>query len=348
MSDNNKDGGCGCLIILAIIIILTRGAAVPIIILLVLFFMAVGLISSLKDKLFKSGNSGSSSETWNNSYGDNRNSSYGDNRNSNSSGRSSEHHETEYIEFISAVCRICGYISRAGGAITKEQIDLVSRLIDTSEVPLRVKSRLQKDFNTGKSENFDPYDTCRSIRNEFSDPDLQNFILNVLLSLIYSDNVVTELELQRLYQVTDLLSIERAFVVNKIREYEFISGFTRARQHQYRREERSYSGSGNSGGYSGGGSSNSGGYSGRGSSSDSGGYSGRSGSSSQGINSRSDALRILGLSDGASAAEIKRAYLKLMKEYHPDRLKAKGITGSLKKEYEEKCKLITEAYNYLK
>ena len=258
MSDNNKDGGCGCLIILAIIIILTRGAAVPIIILLVLFFMAVGLISSLKDKLFKSGNSGSSSETWNNSYGDNRNSSYGDNRNSSSSGRSSEHHETEYIEFISAVCRICGYISRAGGAITKEQIDLVSRLIDTSEVPLRVKSRLQKDFNTGKSENFDPYDTCRSIRNEFSDPDLQNFILNVLLSLIYSDNVVTELELQRLYQVTDLLSIERAFVVNKIREYEFISGFTRARQHQYRREERSYSGSGNSGGYSGGGSSNSG------------------------------------------------------------------------------------------
>lgn len=337
MSDNNKDGGCGCLIILAIIIILTRGAAVPIIILLVLFFMAVGLISSLKDKLFKSGNSGSSSETWNNSYGDNRNSSYGDNRNSSSSGRSSEHHETEYIEFISAVCRICGYISRAGGAITKEQIDLVSRLIDTSEVPLRVKSRLQKDFNTGKSENFDPYDTCRSIRNEFSDPDLQNFILNVLLSLIYSDNVVTELELQRLYQVTDLLSIERAFVVNKIREYEFISGFTRARQHQYRREERSYSGSGNSGGYSG-----------RGSSSDSGGYSGRSGSSSQGINSRSDALRILGLSNGASAAEIKRAYLKLMKEYHPDRLKAKGITGSLKKEYEEKCKLITEAYNYLK
>ena len=336
MSDNNKDGGCGCLIILAIIIILTRGAAVPIIILLVLFFMAVGLISSLKDKLFKSGNSGSSSETWNNSYGDNRNSS--------SSGRSSEHHETEYIEFISAVCRICGYISRAGGAITKEQIDLVSRLIDTSEVPLRVKSRLQEDFNTGKSENFDPYDTCRSIRNEFSDPDLQNFILNVLLSLIYSDNVVTELELQRLYQVTDLLSIERAFVVNKIREYEFTSGFTRARQHQYRREERSYSGSGNSGG----GSSNSGGYSGRGSSSDSGGYSGRSGSSSQGINSRSDALRILGLSDGASAAEIKRAYLKLMKEYHPDRLKAKGITGSLKKEYEEKCKLITEAYNYLK
>ena len=334
MSDNNKDGGCGCLIILAIIIILTRGAAVPIIILLVLFFMAVGLISSLKDKLFKSGNSGSSSETWNNSYGDNRNSSYGDNRNSSSSGRSSEHHETEYIEFISAVCRICGYISRAGGAITKEQIDLVSRLIDTSEVPLRVKSRLQKDFNTGKSENFDPYDTCRSIRNEFSDPDLQNFILNVLLSLIYSDNVVTELELQRLYQVTDLLSIERAFVVNKIREYEFISGFTRARQHQYRREERSYSGSGNSGSYSGGGSSNSGGYSGRGSSSDSGGYSGRSGSSSQGINSRSDALRILGLSDGASAAEI--------------RLKAKGITGSLKKEYEEKCKLITEAYNYLK
>ena len=44
----------------------------------------------------------------------------------------------------------------------------------------------------------------------------------------------------------------------------------------------------------------------------------------------------------------RKAYLKLMKEYHPDRLKAKGITGTLQREYENKCKLITEAYNYLK
>ena len=60
------------------------------------------------------------------------------------------------------------------------------------------------------------------------------------------------------------------------------------------------------------------------------------------------ALRILELDSSATPQQIKRAYLNLMKEYHPDRLRARGITGTLRDEYEEKCKLVTEAYNYLK
>ena len=51
---------------------------------------------------------------------------------------------------------------------------------------------------------------------------------------------------------------------------------------------------------------------------------------------------------GASEDEIRHAYLRLIKEYHPDRLNARGITGYLRSEYEEKCKQITAAYNYLK
>lgn len=66
------------------------------------------------------------------------------------------------------------------------------------------------------------------------------------------------------------------------------------------------------------------------------------------IRTRADALAVLELESFASEAEIKRAYLTLMKKYHPDRLKAKGITGKMKQEYEDKCKLITSAYNYLK
>ena len=52
-----------------------------------------------------------------------------------------------------------------------------------------------------------------------------------------------------------------------------------------------------------------------------------------------DYYEVLGLSKGASAAEIKKAYRKLSKQYHPDINKEKGA--------EEKFKEITEAYEVL-
>lgn len=52
-----------------------------------------------------------------------------------------------------------------------------------------------------------------------------------------------------------------------------------------------------------------------------------------------DYYEVLGLSKGASAAEIKKAYRKLSKQYHPDINKEEGA--------EEKFKEITEAYEVL-
>ena len=52
-----------------------------------------------------------------------------------------------------------------------------------------------------------------------------------------------------------------------------------------------------------------------------------------------DYYEVLGLSKGASAAEIKKAYRKLSKQYHPDINKEEGA--------EEKFKEITEAYEIL-
>jgi DnaJ like chaperone protein len=57
---------------------------------------------------------------------------------------------------------------------------------------------------------------------------------------------------------------------------------------------------------------------------------------------------VLGISPDASWAEIKKAYRKLMKEYHPDKIASEGMP----KEYEayatQKSAEINEAYEYLK
>ncbi|MEH2075573.1 MAG: J domain-containing protein [Nostoc sp.] len=57
-----------------------------------------------------------------------------------------------------------------------------------------------------------------------------------------------------------------------------------------------------------------------------------------------DAYEILGLEPGASQAQVKRTYRKLVKIWHPDRF----FDQKQKQEAEEKIKLINAAYNKLK
>ena len=61
---------------------------------------------------------------------------------------------------------------------------------------------------------------------------------------------------------------------------------------------------------------------------------------------RSRYYRILGLKDGASQEEIKKAYYQLAKEHHPD--KFVNASDSEKKFHESKMKEINEAYENLK
>ena len=61
---------------------------------------------------------------------------------------------------------------------------------------------------------------------------------------------------------------------------------------------------------------------------------------------RSRYYRILGLKDGASQEDIKKAYRQLAKEHHPD--KFVNASDSEKKFHEDKMKEINEAYENLK
>ena len=57
--------------------------------------------------------------------------------------------------------------------------------------------------------------------------------------------------------------------------------------------------------------------------------------------------KVLGVSENATLQEIRRAYLNLSKELHPDRLSS-NTNPSLKKLAEERLKLVNEAYDTLK
>jgi DnaJ like chaperone protein len=53
---------------------------------------------------------------------------------------------------------------------------------------------------------------------------------------------------------------------------------------------------------------------------------------------------MLGLENGADPGEVKRAYRKLVSEYHPDKIVAKGLPEDFIKFAEQKFREINEAY----
>ena len=61
-----------------------------------------------------------------------------------------------------------------------------------------------------------------------------------------------------------------------------------------------------------------------------------------------DAYAALGVTADASAAEIKRAYRRLMSQNHPDKLAARGLPESMREIAEERSREINTAYDLIK
>lgn len=62
------------------------------------------------------------------------------------------------------------------------------------------------------------------------------------------------------------------------------------------------------------------------------------------VKGSSKAYAVLGLTEDASEAEIKKAYRKLILEYHPDTVAAKGLADEFKEYATKKFREIQEAY----
>ena len=63
--------------------------------------------------------------------------------------------------------------------------------------------------------------------------------------------------------------------------------------------------------------------------------------------SEQSALDVLGLDASASADQVKRAYRKLISQYHPDKLEGAGVRGDALKGAQAKAKAVRAAYEQL-
>jgi len=74
----------------------------------------------------------------------------------------------------------------------------------------------------------------------------------------------------------------------------------------------------------------------------------RRGTHQQSRSTPEEAYAILGVSETATDADVKKAYRRLISQHHPDKLVSKGLPDEMMKIAKEKTQEITEAYDTIR
>ncbi len=216
---------------------------------------------------------------------------------------------------------LAGYISNNAmakpGQLAKI-LEKIEGLADSEED----KAFYEEQFNIGRSVGFDPTDTCIKLRAVINDDDVyRHRLLEFLVYVVFIDGVMSFEEKNRLSRIAERLSIPSFKLERYIRQNKAISEFenfisTLGTRMKYE-ESKVCSNMEYNRGY-------------------------------VPHDEVTNSLEVFGLNKKSDFADVHSAYIKLMKKYHPDRLKARGISSDMVKVYVEKTKTIQRAYDILK
>lgn len=216
---------------------------------------------------------------------------------------------------------LAGYISNNAMAKPGQMAKILEKiegLADSEED----KAFYEEQFNIGRSVGFDPTDTCIKLRAVINDDDVyRHRLLEFLVYVVFIDGVMSFEEKNRLSRIAERLSIPSFKLERYIRQNKAISEFenfisTLGTRVKYE-ESKVCSNMEYNHGY-------------------------------VPHDEVTNSLEVFGLNKKSDFADVHSAYIKLMKKYHPDRLKARGISSDMVKVYVEKTKTIQRAYDILK
>ncbi len=211
--------------------------------------------------------------------------------------------------FFDATFAVMGCVAKADGVVSEHEIQAANAVMAHMNLDPAQRLAAVQLFNRGKQPDFDLEGTLRELRAAcHGRHDLLGMFLQIQLHAALADGDMHPAEWQLLVRICAGLGISEF----ELRQYE---QFIRAQQRF---------------------------------------HAGARGGAGGGVprQARQDELaaayQTLGVAPGATDAEIKTAYRRLMKENHPDKLVARGLPENMVKLAQEKVQQINVAYDMIK
>lgn len=223
--------------------------------------------------------------------------------------------------FFKAAFAVMGHVAKAKGRVLQQDIELATIMMDRMNLQGDQRRAAQSAFREGKSANFPLEQTLGQVRiTAGRRSDLLQFFLDLQISAAFSDGHVDPSERQVLHKIANGLGFSSAQLEQRLRMQEAAFHFQRGHYGQQR-----------AGGYQ---------YSD--------GYQQQGYQQSSPAGDLAAAYKVLGVSENDDEKSVKRAYRKLMNEYHPDKLVAKGLPPEMLNVAKEKSQEIQNAYDLIK
>ncbi len=211
--------------------------------------------------------------------------------------------------FFTTVFTVSGHLAKADGRVSETEVQLTESLMTKMGLSADHRREAIRLFKVGATTEFNLDSALADYKRICSaSGNLNNMLLVNLVNLAMADGELDEQEAQVLRQVADRLGFSRFAFEQLLRMLNA--------QNAFNREQSGYQ----SGGYQ------------------------------QPI--RADELTLayeaLGVEKTATDAELKKAYRKLMSEYHPDKLIGQGMPEDMIKAATERSQEIQAAYDLIK
>lgn len=225
--------------------------------------------------------------------------------------------------FVRIAFELMGYIAKADGRVSEAEIGAARAMMDHLHLNSSQRQTAIDCFTAGKQSDYPIHKALETLKRVCAKRFmLLHQLLEMQLNIAYADGGLHPQTYERLLTIAGELGVPRL-------QFETLHNLFRARHHHIGQSHRR-----SDGGKTGGERAH---------------YRHQQGSRPEtAVNSLNQAYTVLGLKREASIDEIKLAYRRLIKRYHPDKLAASETSPAELKKATERTREITAAYERIR